>query len=214
MTAIAAFGVEHVCRLTGLSARQLAAWERTGVFLPEYPVDGRPASYRVYSSSDVVVLSALAVLRTAHRLPQRELRRVGAWLAEHRDRPWADLGFSISGRAVRLPDPRSEPGRPSRIDGSTVVRFEMQPIAQSVQDAIDRLVERRVDAIGRVVQDRAVLDNTPVLAETRIPAAAIWDLHQAGYDTTSIIREYPSLSSHDVAAAIAYEEQRRRKRAS
>jgi len=53
-----------------------------------------------------------------------------------------------------------------------------------------------------------------VLKGTRIPTAAVWNLHQANYDAAAIIREYPRLTRADVAAALDYEEERRRKSAS
>jgi uncharacterized protein (DUF433 family) len=58
-----------------------------------------------------------------------------------------------------------------------------------------------------------VLNNTPVVAGTRVPTEAIWNFHEAGYDTDAIIREYPQITAADVRAAIMYEESRRPRRA-
>ncbi len=45
-----------------------------------------------------------------------------------------------------------------------------------------------------------------VLAGTRIPTGAIRRFAEAGYTVNQILREYPSLTREDVAAALAHEE--------
>jgi uncharacterized protein (DUF433 family) len=75
--------------------------------------------------------------------------------------------------------------------------------------------QRSTDDHGRIAHRRQVARNAAVLAGTRIPTAAVWNLHRASYDTDAILREYPRLTPADVTAAINYEEDRRRgKRAS
>lgn len=83
MAEIAAFTAEHVCRLSGLSSRQLGYWDDTEFFSPTV-LDGfrRRAFGRIYSFRDVVGLRTIAILRNVHRIPLQELRRVGAWLKE------------------------------------------------------------------------------------------------------------------------------------
>jgi uncharacterized protein (DUF433 family) len=51
-----------------------------------------------------------------------------------------------------------------------------------------------------------VTHNTPVVAGTRIPTAAVRRFHEAGYSPSQIMREYPSLTPEDVKAALVYEE--------
>ena len=43
---------------------------------------------------------------------------------------------------------------------------------------------------------------------------AVWNFHQAGYDTQAILREYPRLTAIDIRNAIAYEHERRHLEAS
>ncbi|HEY7295362.1 MAG TPA: DUF433 domain-containing protein [Dehalococcoidia bacterium] len=52
------------------------------------------------------------------------------------------------------------------------------------------------------------MHNAAVLAGTRIPTAAVWNLANAGYNTDAILREYPRLRAEDVEAALAYEAKR------
>ncbi len=55
---------------------------------------------------------------------------------------------------------------------------------------------------------RYVVHNAAVLAGTRVPTAAVWNLANAGSDTDAIIREYPRLRAEDVEAALTYESKR------
>jgi uncharacterized protein (DUF433 family) len=89
---------------------------------------------------------------------------------------------------------------------------EMRKVAAETRAAAATLLERGPEQIGHIQQNRYVVQNAPVLAGTRIPTAAIWDLHQAGYSTAAIIAEYPRLTEQDVQAAIEYEEDHARSR--
>jgi uncharacterized protein (DUF433 family) len=124
----------------------------------------------------------------------------------------ACLASEASGRRVYFDDPGSGArvlGPPGRV----AFPFEMKSIAAGTAAAAAVLRERQAEDIGRVVQHRYVMHNAPVVAGTRIPTAAIWDFHSAGYDTAAILQEYPRLTPADVCAAIAYEQGRREQRA-
>jgi uncharacterized protein (DUF433 family) len=75
--------------------------------------------------------------------------------------------------------------------------------------AADRLRARQPEEIGQVRRNRYVVHNAWVVAGTRIPTAAIWNFHQAGYNPEQIISEYPRLTHADVQAAIEFETSRR-----
>ena len=92
-------------------------------------------------------------------------------------------------------------------------RVEIRPIVEETRLAVARLRQRQPEDVGRVMQRHDVLGNTPVLAGTRIPTAAVWNFHVAGYDTSAILGEYPTLTPADVQAAIAYERGQRERRA-
>ena len=209
MSEIAAFTAEHVCRLTGLSARQLRYWDNTAFFSPTY-IDGyhgRPFG-RIYSFRDVVGLRTIALLRK--RAPLQELRRVGAWLKERYDAPWASLRFALKGRKVVF----FEPGQDvvavePRGAGQSLLHIELEPIANEMREQAQRLRERAPEQIGKISRNRYVVRNQPVIAGTRIPTRGIWNYHEAGFSPAEIIREYPRLTEADVRAAIEFEERRR-----
>jgi uncharacterized protein (DUF433 family) len=59
MSETLAFTAENVCKLTGLSARQLAYWDATDFFSPELLDEHRRRAFgRLYSFRDVVGLRA------------------------------------------------------------------------------------------------------------------------------------------------------------
>jgi DNA-binding transcriptional MerR regulator len=210
MSELLAFTADHVCRLTGLSARQLRYWDDTGFFAPTL-VDGhkRRAFGRIYSFRDLVGLRAIALLRNEHRIPLQELRRVGSWLKERHESPWSSLQFALQGRKVVFIDP--DAGVPVEPEGAgqEVLSISLEPIANEMRRAADRLRERRSDQIGELSRNRYVVHNAWVVAGTRIPASAIWHFHEAGYSVDAIIDEYPRLTPADVRAAIDFESRRR-----
>jgi uncharacterized protein (DUF433 family) len=210
---VLAFSAEQVRRLTGLSSRQLRYWERTEFFLPDYPPGARPS--RVYSFRDVVGLYTIARLRKDYDVSLQELRRIGEYLREHHETPWASLGFYLQ-RGTRRFYFRT-PDAPDRFldvrpEGQEVISFEMQRIANDVRERVREFRRRRPDQVGTVEQSRRVVGNAPVLAGTRVPTSAVWSFHAAGRTTEEILREYPTLTAQDVEAAIEYESAQRRKK--
>ena len=206
MTDLAAFTAEHVCRLTGLSARQLGYWDKTDFFSPEL-LEGfrRRAFGRIYSFRDVVGLRTIAILRNLHRVPLQELRRVGEWLSTRHDRPWSGLQFALKGRRVVFLDPGSSTMVEPRGAGQEVLPIALEPIANEMRQEAAKLRERRADQVGRLSRNRYVVHNAWVVAGTRIPTEAIWHFHQARHSVESIIREYPRLTASDSTAAIDFE---------
>ena len=68
---------------------------------------------------------------------------------------------------------------------------------------MNRLTKRQ---IGKVDRNRYIMRNVPVIAGTRIPTSAIFDLHQNGFSLAQIVAEYPRLTERDVKAAIQFEQ--------
>ena len=212
MPEIMAFTAEQVRRLTGLSLRQLHYWDKTGFYVPQSADEERHGPYsRFYSFRDLVGLRTIAMLRNQYRMPLHELRKVGAWLSERFGDPWSSLTFYVAGRRVFFDDPETGVRMAGKPLGQMVMPVKMERIAQETE-AVDQLRERRPEDIVRVVQQRQVMGNVPVLAGTRIPTTAVLSFHEAGYDTEAIIREYPRLTPEDVRAAIAYEKQQQARR--
>lgn len=215
MTTVLAFSAEDVCRLTGLTQRQLRYWDKTGFFYPRYADENRRRPFgRIYSFRDLVGLKTLALLRD--RVTLQGPRKVGAWLSERYEEPWARLRFYVAGRRVFFDEPGTGlrvAGRPpGQITSTTLI--EMEAIARDVQGQIEQHRRRDPDQVGVIVRHRYVAHNAWVMAGTRIPTSAIWAFHKAGYATEGIIGEYPRLHPHDVEAAISFEESRRQERAS
>ncbi len=210
------FGVDQAERLTGLSQHQLRYFDISGFFPPGFMADDPGRAYsRVYSFRDVVGLRAVAQMRNAG-VSLQELRKFGEWLHDNYQDPWATLPFFVVGKHVQFEDPATKNVIFSKPPGQIVMRFNMGDIAHDVDHVIEMLRKRAPEQIGHVTQSRHVMHNSPVLAGTRIPTAAIWDFNQAGYSVEAIIEQYPSLTCKDVEAAIKYEQDARanRKRAS
>lgn len=210
MAEILAFTAEHICRLTGLSSRQLRYWDATDFFSPTLLDDFRRRAFgRIYSFRDLVGLRTIALLRNKHKVPLQELRRVGEWLHRHHETPWASLRFALSGRRVVFTDPTSGAVIEPRGPGQQVIPIALEPIANDMRRAADQLRERRADQVGQINRNRYVVHNAWVVVGTRIPTQAIWNFHQAGYDAAAIVREYPRLTLEDVRAAIEFEAKRK-----
>lgn len=211
MSDIQAFTAEQVCRLTRLSPRQLAYWDKTEFFQPEYLSEYRTRAFgRIYSFRDVVGLRVIAILRNDHHVPLQELRRVGAWLQTHHQTPWSGLRLGLSGRKITFLDVSKGVFVEASESGQEVFEMNLELIASEMQQAASALRERGPDQIGQVVRNRFVVHNAYVVAGTRIPTLAIWNFHDAGYTVAQILAEYPRLTVPDVAAAIEFEKARRK----
>jgi len=208
-----AFAVEHVAKLTGLSARQLGYWSQTGFFAPRKLGAGHSPYSRIYSFRDVVGLRALGILRRKYRVPLQELRKAGRVLASIEKEPWSTLRLWVLGRTVVFNDPRTGVLTSTHPLGQTVHEVALEPIVVDARAAVVRLTQRSPQQLGQIKRNRYVVHNEPVLDGTRIPTAAIWTLSEAGYTEAQIIREYPRLTSADVRAALVFERSRRKKRA-
>lgn len=211
MANILAFTAEQVCKLTGLTKRQLRYWDDTGFFSPT-TIDGFRARLfgRIYSFRDVVGLRVIGDLRRVHRVPLQELRKISDWLAAHYDTPWSALRFSLNGRRVVFFDPATGLAREAHDGKQAVIEVTLEPIAQNLELATRKLSERRREDFGHIVRNRYVVHNAWVVAGTRISSASIWNFHRAGFDADAIVREYPRLTVKDVRAAVKFEGQLRR----
>ncbi|HXM72295.1 MAG TPA: DUF433 domain-containing protein [Candidatus Dormibacteraeota bacterium] len=202
---VSLYSPDQVRRLTGLSARQLSYWDKTGFFQPALPNDDGERFGRVYSFQDLVGLRVIALMR--QRVPLQELRRVGAWLDEHRD-SWAGRQFWIRGRRVYWDDDigqRVGTRQPQQVE----MRIEMDAVSQDMRAAIAAFRKRDPAQVGQLERRRYTVGNDQVIAGTRIPTRAIWQMHRAGYSRKAIRTEFPRLTDRDIAAALESEEHRR-----
>jgi len=208
-----AFSVDRIAMLAGLSVRQLRYWDKTKVYEPELANGSRRQAYSpIYSFRDVVGLRTLAQLRK--QVPLQELRRVGDWLKESYSYPWSSLRFGILGKKVVFGEPGTSEIIATRPAGQRVMRMiELEPVAADVRTAIRHLNRRGPGEIGKVIRDRHVMGNAPVLAGTRIPTSIVWDFYTAGSPPETIRAMYPHLTMLDIDAAIAFEQEARTKQA-
>jgi uncharacterized protein (DUF433 family) len=203
---IRAFSAVHVCRVTGLSLRQLTYWDKTRFFSPYYASDNRRSPFsRVYSFEDVVGLRAIAILRNDHQIPLQQLRKVAEYLSQYHARPWSGLVLYVAGKNVFFEEPSTrrirKAGKPQY-----VFKLSLVSVADDVRAKADQLRQRRPDQIGQIERNRNIVHNAWVISGTRIPTKAVWRYHRAGYDTGQIIHEYPQLTPEDVASAVAHEQ--------
>lgn len=209
MPEIAAFTADHVCRLTGLSSRQLGYWDDTEFFCPTFLDEYKRRAFgRIYSFRDLVGLRTIAILRKRHKIPLQELRRVGSWLQQRHSEPWSSLRFALAGRKVVFFEPETGGVVEPKGHGQKLLDIALEPIANEMRGAAEQLRERTSEQVGRIARNRFVVHNAWVVAGTRIPTTAIWHYYKAGYSTDAIIAEYPRLTPADVDAAIQFESDR------
>jgi len=198
-----AFSVDHAARVTKLTKSRLTRWDKLGFFSPEHADEsdrGNPYA-RVYSFNDLVGLRALALLTDKYHVPMSELKRAAPELEKRSTNPWSSLALAVVKRKVVFDLDTA----PCDADGQLIGKFiPLGPIASEVADDTNELRSRDKRLIGLIEQHRFVAHNKPVVAGTRIPAAAIESFLEDGYSDAAIIAEYPSLKRDDIAAVRNY----------
>lgn len=96
--------------------------------------------------------------------------------------------------------------RKEDISGQLVLEIPSKVASGDMGHAVRPLRAPQNDTIGRIARRRNVAGNKPVIAGTRIPVKSIKAFHEAGYSVDQIREQYPSLTSEDIEAAIAYSE--------
>ena len=208
MTVLLAFTLEQASRVTHIPERRIRYWDNTGILSPSLAnKEDRGAYSRIYSFRDLVGLRTIGELRDRFGVSLQCLRAVTERLRRHADTPWSELRFFVSGRHLFFRDPESRlmlsALNPSQI--ALVESLDLVSVARDTEQRAMKLTERTRDQIGRIARNRYIANNRPVIAGTRIPTAAIWDFHEAGYSNEEILEEYPRLTRVDVESAIAFE---------
>ena len=194
---ISAFSAEHVARITGLTPRQITYWDGTGFFKPSLAQTGGDTKpIRVYSFQDVVGLRVISVLLRQHKISIQRLRKVAEQLSAYTKTPWSSLKLMVCKGEVSFVDPATGDGR-----GVFSGQYVLVPIIDQIQHvrrvAAD-LSRRRDDQIGSVERHRNVVHNAHVFAGTRVPVRAVERFLSAGYSSSEILKEYPSLRREDI----------------
>jgi uncharacterized protein (DUF433 family) len=207
MTApIMAFTTPQAVRLTGLPPTTIYRWENQGVFKASY-VDERPrkAYRRFFTFRDIVSLRTLQRLRHEHHIPLDQLRRVGSYLEQHTESPWATISFKVVGRSLEFIDPVSKVTVSSRPFGQRTLTLDLAEIAAETELEARALTNRNPEDVGVVTRHRHVMANAWILAGTRIPTSAIWNFYEGGASNKRILQAYPDLTLKDIESAIAHE---------
>lgn len=194
-----AFTAGQVARLTGLSDRQLAYWDRTGFFVPWHAAEDRRSSYScLYSFKDVVGLRTLSILKGRHGVSLPHLRAVAERLCTYSQTPWADLKLKVWNRKVQFDEP--ETGRTRGVLDGQFVLFRLDSVIEEVKREAEELRKREPSQIGRIEKHRYVAHNAPVIAGTRIPVSTVRRYLEAGFNPAQIVQEYPTLTEADIEA--------------
>ena len=206
---ISTFSADHVTRITGLTSRQLAYWEKVGFFKPTFTKAGAGSKpIKVYTFQDVLGLRVIAVLLDEHKVSLQKLRRTAAELADHDSAPWSNLALTVCKGEVTIIDRRAARG--VSLPSGQYVLVPIIDQIRYVRRAIADLSKRQSSQIGMTETHRNVAHNMRVFAGTRIPVRTIEKFLEAGYNVDAILREYPSLERRDVEIAA---EERRTKQA-
>jgi uncharacterized protein (DUF433 family) len=196
---ISAFSADQVTKLTGLTMRQLAYWDKLGFFQPQYAADDRRSPYsRIYSFKDVVGLRTLSVLKSTYKCSLPHLQEVARKLVAYSKTPWADLTLYVWKRKVQFSEPETGKTR-GVLDG----QYTLLPIRSVIEDVrrdAEALRRRQPAQVGKIERHRYVSHHADVIAGTRIKVATIRRFIEAGYSTADILKEYPSLTEADIKA--------------
>src|SRR5439155_14997477 len=136
-----------------------------------YEDRSRPYS-RLYSFRDLVSLKVLNALRNECKVPLQELRRVKEILAHLGDDLWTQTTLYVNNKRVAVENPATGM-KEEVVTGQGVLQIALMIVAGNLRRAIDDMRERRADTVGKITQNRGLMNNRPVLAGTRIPVRSI-----------------------------------------
>jgi uncharacterized protein (DUF433 family) len=214
-----AFTSDQVLKLSAITRRKLDYWIRTGVVRPSVAAAGRRGTVRLFSFADLIeirtavwlrdLISLQLIRKVVERLRKEGLRaplatvRFGVF--ESRGKNNERLALEV---VMQRPDGKWESTRRA---GQIMLEFSI-PLSQFADELKAEVLDRRrrEQRIGQVERRRGTMGSVPVVAGTRVPIRAIWNLHARGQDDEEILESYPGLDIADVHAAIEAEGQRRR----
>lgn len=195
-----AFPDKRAAELAGISMKQLRHWEKTGLVVPSVREQISPRNtVRLYSFRDLLELLVVAELRHRPGISLQHIRRLVAHLrGRDFEAPLSELKFATRGSEIYINYPD---GGWSGDPYPDQLIYRQAIALDEVAAKIDRATGRDPAAAGQVTSRRGVHRGHPVFAGTRIPVAAVQRYLEAGYDTTAILREYPSLTKDDIDTA-------------
>lgn len=197
---IAAFSIEQVHRLTGLSISRLTGWDNDAFYQPSLAYKNRRSPYsRIYTFEDLVALRTLSLLR--ERVSMQHLRRAAVKLREHSGRPWSELTLYVVNREVHF-KPQGSDQIQGAVSGQIALAIPLSSVAEDMQAKSEKMRLRDNSLVGKIEQHRFVMGGDPVIAGTRVLVSSIKAFARAGYSIGQIIEQYPSLKKQDVQAVL------------
>ncbi len=202
---IAALSEEHISKVTGLSYSQLRRWDKRGFFSPAHAYENRSSAFsRIYSFEDAVGLRTIATLRSApYRISVKRLENLAEKMESDGIANWAEAKIWVV---------KGEPcyWRPnfSEVVGSETGQLSMLPVIEVIEEVksrVDEIKVRSSNSYGKVERHRHIARNAWVVSGTRIPTATIRRYNEAGFTTSQILEEYPTLRHEDIEAALRHE---------
>jgi len=196
---VLALSADHIVKLTGITMRQLAYWDKTGFFKPEYASDNRRSPHsRVYSFRDAVGLRTVSTLMNTYNVSRHHLKEVAGELAAYTSRPWSELRLRVLKGRVQFDEP--ETGRLRDAVGGQYAFVEIVDVIKHVEEGLAALKTRGDDEMGKFERHRYVAHNKLVVAGTRVPVETVLEFIDAGYSVPDIIKEFPALTEADIVA--------------
>jgi uncharacterized protein (DUF433 family) len=200
------YSAAQTCRLAKISEGRLSYWYRTKVFRPQTNSRNFGPFRRVYSFRDVVGLRTITILRDVHHVHLDDIREIERRLKGTPDAEWSKLVFYIGqDKRVYFEEPTTKTTVAISPLGQTSL-FEVRLVILQVERQLVLMNRRTKAQVGKVTNSRFVLHNASIIAGTRIPTNAVYDLYQAGFSIPQIIAEYPRLTAKDITAAIQFEQ--------
>ena len=205
---IGAFSEEQASRISGVSIYQLRQWDKEGFFPAAYNAGQDHIPFgRLYSFRDLVSLRVLNDLRNTKKISLAHLRDVSAKLAHLGDKKWSGTTLYVLGKRVVLEDPTTK-HREDVVSGQQVFNIPLRLVIKNTREKIKEL-NNRDSVVGNFAKAKFVAHNELVFSGTRIPVAFVIEFYEAGYTKAQILREFPSLTTIDIEAAIRANEGRK-----
>lgn len=190
-----AFTRERVSKLAGVDVSKLDYWERTGLVSARHRASlTERTTVRLYGFADVLEVLIISELERRKvskpyiRAIVRHVRRRGYRMGELR---WAVAGSRVHFQA---PDGEWEDGERSQFVAEDVLN--LRPLLEVIR----RGAEREEGTEGQIEKRRGALGSKPVVAGTRVPVATIQNYLDHGFSTERILKSFPILTEHDIAA--------------
>jgi len=198
---VLALSAENIIKLTGLTMRQLAYWDKNGFFKPEYASENRKSpNSRVYSFEDAVGLRTISTLMNVYNVSYRHLKEVAEELSTCTARPWSELRLRVLKGRVYFDEPST--GNVRDALGNQYAFLEIIDVIQHVREGVEALKLRDAGQQGKFERHRYISHNRLVIAGTRIPVQSILEYVEDGYSPVEIVKRFPLLTKADVEAVI------------